>query len=312
MVRFTLFNGRFLEPFFFSFGGYLMEVKRGSKSVKHLLASYEKDADIFLTDTAQIFSSRQYPFEEINLIKQVLFPTYWNCGNITKKENSKGLIKKIEELGNLFSEGISPYIQSQKEVEKVVLNVLDNLGQIREKLKEDVDAAYVGDPAAKNYTEIIRSYPGFLAIEIHRVSHLLYKFGAKGYAREISEVVHSETGIDIHPGAKIGKYFFIDHGTGVVIGETSVIGDWVRIYQDVTLGVLHFEKEKEGQIKKEYKRHPNIGNHVVIGAGAKILGPVKIGDHVNIGANSWITENIPDYTSVFVAEHPRLEKRKRI
>jgi serine O-acetyltransferase len=288
-----------------------MNLKKENKAVKELFMSYEKDSGVFLTDTQHKFSSRKYPFEEINLIKKVLFPTYWNCGKLAKKENSKELIAKIEELGGLFAEGISPYVENKKEVEKIVTMVLDNLGQAREKLKKDVEAAYVGDPAAKFYTEIIRSYPGFLAIEIHRVSHLLHKFGAKGYAREISEVVHSETGIDIHPGAEIGDYFFIDHGTGVVIGETSVIGNWVRIYQDVTLGVLHFEKEKEGEIKKEYKRHPDIGNHVVIGAGAKILGPVKIGSHVNIGANSWITENIPDYTSVFVAEHPRLEKRKR-
>ncbi len=288
-----------------------MKLKKDSKAVELLLKSYGKDKAPFVTELTQKFSSRKYPFEEINLIKQVLFPAYWNCGSIASEKNIKALISKIEALGKQFSEGISPYVEDKKEVEQIVNKVLEDLGEVREKLKKDVEAAYIGDPAAKNYTEIIRSYPGFLAIEIHRVSHLLYTFGAKGYSREISEVVHSETGIDIHPGAKIGKYFFIDHGTGVVIGETSVIGDWVRIYQDVTLGVLHFEKEKEGDIRKDYKRHPDIGNHVVIGAGAKILGPVKIGIHVNIGANSWITEDIPDYTSVFVAEHPRLEKRKK-
>ncbi len=288
-----------------------MDLKKRSKAVESLLASYKKDRAPFVTDLTQGFSSRKYPFEEINLIKQVLFPKYWNCGKLARKENSKELTSKIENLGKLFTEGISPYVEDKAGVEKIVGKVLENLGKIREKLKKDVEAAYIGDPAAKTYTEIIRSYPGFLAIEIHRVSHLLYTFGAGGYAREISEVIHSETGIDIHPGAKIGNYFFIDHGTGVVIGETSVIGNWVRIYQDVTLGVLHFEKKGEDEIKKGYKRHPDIGNHVVIGAGAKILGPIKIGNHVNIGANSWIAEDIPDYTSVFVAEHPRLEKRKR-
>lgn len=106
------------------------------------------------------------------------------------------------------------------------------------------------------------------------------------------------TGIDIHPGAKIGEYFFIDHGTGVVIGETAEIGDWVRIYQGVTLGVLHFEKEGDA-LKKGYKRHPTIGNYVVIGAGAKILGYVTIGDYVNIRANSEVKENIPPHTTVF-------------
>jgi serine O-acetyltransferase len=288
-----------------------MKVKKGSKAVKDLFLSYGKDKSPFVTSLRKNFSSRRYPFEEINLIKQVLFPKYWNCGYLAKEENAHELASKINELGELFSEGISPYIEDKKEVGKIVSRVSGNLGGIREQLKKDVKAAYEGDPAARTYTEIIRSYPGFLAIEIHRVSHLLYSFGAGGYARELSEVIHSETGIDIHPGAQIGNFFFIDHGTGVVIGETAVIGDWVRIYQDVTLGVLHFEKEGTEQVKKGYKRHPNICNHVVIGAGAKILGPVKIGNHVNIGANSWITEDIPDYTSVFVAEHPRLEKRKR-
>jgi serine O-acetyltransferase len=287
-----------------------MKLERDSKAVKNLFLSYEKDTAPFVTSITTKFSSRHYPFEEINLIKQVLFPKYWNCGYIAKKENARDLASKIEYLGELFFEGISPYVENKKEVDKIVGKVVENLGTIREQLKKDVVASYSGDPAARTYTEIIRSYPGFLAIEIHRISHLLYSFGAGGYAREISEVIHSETGIDIHPGAKIGNFFFIDHGTGVVIGETSVIGNWVRIYQDVTLGVLHFEKDGVDKVKKGYKRHPDIGNHVVIGAGAKILGPVKIGNHVNIGANSWITENIPDYTSVFVAEHPRLEKRK--
>lgn len=288
-----------------------MKLKKDSKAIKDLFLSYSKDRAPFITSLKENFSSRHYPFEEINLVKQVLFPKYWNCGYIAKEENAHELASKTNELGELFAEGISPYVENEKGVDKIVIRVLENLGDIREQLKKDVKAAYQGDPAARTYTEIIRSYPGFLAIEIHRVSHLLYSFGAGGYARELSEVIHSETGIDIHPGAKIGNFFFIDHGTGVVIGETAVIGDWVRIYQDVTLGVLHFEKEGSTEVKKGYKRHPDIGNHVVIGAGAKILGPVKIGNHVNIGANSWITEIIPDYTSVFVAEHPRLEKRKR-
>lgn len=288
-----------------------MGIKKDSRIVENLLLSYERDEVPFVDKATKKFSSRRYPFEEINLIKQILFPKYWNCGYLTKRSNKEKLSSKISELGGVFAEGISPYLKEGVNANHLVESILEELGHVREKLKKDVKAAYVGDPAAKTYTEIIRSYPGFLAIEIHRVSHLLYSYGVEGYAREISEVVHSETGIDIHPGAQIGSFFFIDHGTGVVIGETSEIGDWVRIYQDVTLGVLHFEKGNEGHLKKSYKRHPNIGDHVVIGAGAKLLGPVKIGNHVNIGANSWITEDIPDYTSVFVAEHPRLEKKKR-
>jgi serine O-acetyltransferase len=120
--------------------------------------------------------------------------------------------------------------------------------------------------------------------------------------------MHKLTGIDIHPGANIGNNFFIDHGSGVVIGETTIIGDHVRLYQNVTLGVLHFEKD-DNILKKNYKRHPTIKNNVVIGAGAKILGQITIGSNVNIGANSWITEDIPDNTSVYITEHPKLVKK---
>ncbi len=121
--------------------------------------------------------------------------------------------------------------------------------------------------------EIIRSYPGFMAILVQRVAHTLYEAGASEYARELTEYAKTETGIDIHPGAEIGDYFFIDHGTGVVIGETTTVGEWVRLYQDVTLGALHFEADEsdEHRLKKGYKRHPDIGDHVVIGAGTKVL-----------------------------------------
>jgi len=185
--------------------------------------------------------------------------------------------------------------------------------RLREALKKDIEAAFAGDPSAMDYTEIIRSFPGFTAIMVQRFAHEIYELGAGSYARELGELVHSLTGIDIHPGAKIGEYFFIDHGTGVVIGETCEIGKFVRIYQGVTLGVLHFEKEEnsDGTLKKNYKRHPTIGNNVVIGAGAKILGPIDIGSHVNIGANSWIQEDVPDYTTVFIKEHPELVKKER-
>ncbi len=151
----------------------------------------------------------------------------------------------------------------------------------------------------------------FRAVLIQRVAHVLYELGVLSYPRELTEHIHSVTGIDIHPGAKIGEYFFIDHGTGVVIGETAEIGDWVRLYQQVTLGVLHFEKEYEVSLKKGYKRHPTIGSHVVIGAGAKILGPVVIGNYVSIGANSWVQEDIPDYTTAFISEHPKLVRKQK-
>lgn len=158
---------------------------------------------------------------------------------------------------------------------------------------------------------IIRSYPGFNAVLMQRIARVLYENGVPSYPREIMEHIHSFTGIDIHPGAKIGEYFFIDHGTGVVIGETAEIGDWVRLYQGVTLGVLHFQKEGESNaLKKGYKRHPTLGSNVVVGAGAKLFGPINVGSNVNIGANSWIQEDIPDNTTLFISEHPKLVKRQ--
>ena len=146
---------------------------------------------------------------------------------------------------------------------------------------------------------------------VYRVAHSLYGLGAPEYARELTEHAKTMTGIDIHPGARIGEYFFIDHGTGVVIGETATVGSWTRIYQNVTLGALHFEEEEdeEHMLAKDYKRHPDIGSNVVIGAGSNVLGPVTVGDHVSIGANSWITDDVPSRTSVFIADHPE-HKRK--
>ena len=322
-----------------------MAYQHNGNAAELLLDSYKRDSNPFVTDTTIRFPDRDGGFEEIKKLKELFFRNYWNSGLIIINELE--LKKKINELGQLFFDGIKPFFSEDAKmsefpiqsmtggvnsltttgkilstknhpsmtggslVSAIIDNVLEQLANIREKLKKDVEAAYKGDPAARSYAEIIRAYPGFGAIGIQRVAHILYQLGVPSYPRELTEYIHSKTGIDIHPGAKIGEYFFIDHGTGVVIGETAEIGDWVRIYQGVTLGVLHFEQEGEGVLKKGYKRHPVIGSHVVVGAGAKLLGPIIIGSHVNIGANSWITEDIPVYTSVFVAEHPRLEKRNK-
>ncbi|MCP2619705.1 serine acetyltransferase [Candidatus Aminicenantes bacterium AC-334-K16] len=291
-----------------------------NKTVDVLLHSYQNDLPPFLKQPDLKFPEIKEDRREILLLKEILFPNYWNAGEITLPQNTSLLEAKLIELIRLFQEGLKAdatalafenSLPRPKEAPHLTaLSVVQELPNLREILKKDVTAAYHGDPAAKSYTEIIRSYPGFEAIMVHRVAHLFYLKNYFSYARELSEYIHSKTGIDIHPGARIGEYFFIDHGTGVVIGETSVLGHWVRIYQDVTLGVLHFEREGDlfSPLKKNYQRHPRIGNYVVIGAGAKILGPVTIGDHVNIGANSWITEDIPNRMTVFV-EHPKLERR---
>lgn len=272
-----------------------------------LYESYRADEDPFPTDNTLRFPERDHLRREIALLKCLLFPRCWNKGGHV--ENPEGIRGCMTELGEKMRVGIAAY--GGTDPEATVDAVLDRMPAIRDALKKDVEAAYKGDPAAKSYVEVIRSYPGFHGTLVHRVANALYQADASEYARELSEYVKTETGIDIHPGADIGEHFFIDHGTGVVVGETANVGDWVRVYQNVTLGALHFEEaeDEEHMLKKGYKRHPDIGDHVVIGAGSNIMGPVDIGDHVSIGANSWISEDVPDHTAVFIADHPDLEQK---
>jgi serine O-acetyltransferase len=167
------------------------------------------------------------------------------------------------------------------------------LPSIRGLLISDLRAAFVGDPAARNFPEILIGYPGMTAIIHHRLAHILHRIGTKLVARLMAEIAHAKTGIDIHPGASIGSGFFIDHGTGVVIGETAVIGDNVRIYQAVTLGARHFPTDDEGNLVKGDARHPIVEDDVVIYAGATILGRITIGRGSTIGGNVWLTKDVP-------------------
>ncbi len=165
----------------------------------------------------------------------------------------------------------------------------DNKIKMFRAIREQVDTIFREDPAAKSVLEIVFCYPGFHAILIHRLAHKLYGAGWPVLARVISQFSRALTGIEIHPGAKIGRRFFIDHGMGVVVGETAEVGDDVLLYQGVTLG---------GTGKEKGKRHPTLGNHVVVGTGAKILGSIKIGDHVKIGAGSVVVHPVPDHSTV--------------
>lgn len=178
---------------------------------------------------------------------------------------------------------------------------LQTLPAIRASLMKDVQAAYDGDPACRNFDEVILCYPGLNAVTIHRMAHELYKLDVPFLPRMMSEWSHSETGIDIHPGAKIADYFFIDHGTGVVIGETCEIGQHVKIYQGVTLGALSFDKDERGDLVRGTKRHPTIQDHVVIYANATVLGGrTTIGHHSVIGSSVWVTRSIEPQTTVTI------------
>ncbi|WP_370679593.1 serine O-acetyltransferase EpsC [Comamonas sp. GB3 AK4-5] len=181
---------------------------------------------------------------------------------------------------------------------QTVYTFAQSLPALRQLLDSDVQAAFHGDPAAHSVDEIVLSYPGVLALIHHRIAHALYQLKLPLLARIISEQAHGQTGIDIHPGAQIGPGFFIDHGTGVVIGETAIIGSNVRIYQAVTLGAKRFPKDAQGHLQKGWARHPIVQDDVVIYAGATILGRVTLGRGAVIGGNVWITGDVPPGTHV--------------
>ncbi|HHT66958.1 MAG TPA: serine acetyltransferase [Erysipelotrichaceae bacterium] len=179
---------------------------------------------------------------------------------------------------------------------------INKLKEIKKQTKLDLDFFYDSDPAANSKEEIKLAYPGFRTIGIYRISHVLYVLGYVIHARYLSEVAHSETGIDIHPGATISYPFFIDHGTGIVIGQTCVIGQKVKIYQSVTLGAISLSNAEK---LRGVVRHPQIGNNVTIYAGASLLGPIHIGDNVTIGSNVFLTEDVPSNTKVII-DKPQL------
>ena len=194
--------------------------------------------------------------------------------------------------------------------EAAVAELLAKLPAIRALLQEDIVAAYEGDPAARSTMEIVMSYPGLYAVTVHRLAHALYAAGVPLIPRVMSEHAHTRTGIDIHPGAQIGPGFFIDHGTGVVIGETCTIGRRVKLYQGVTLGALSFPKDAHGRLVKGIKRHPNVEDGVVIYAGATILGgETTIGHDSVVGASVWLIHSVPPHSKVYNQEPKPFIKR---
>lgn len=176
------------------------------------------------------------------------------------------------------------------------------LPEVRSLLESDIKAAYEGDPAARNVDEVLVCYPGIMAITHYRLAHVLHGLGVPLIARMISEIAHSTTGIEIHPGAQIGGSFFIDHGTGVVIGETAIIGQNVRLYQAVTLGAKRFPVDENGALVKGNLRHPIVEDDVVIYAGATILGRITIGRGSTIGGNVWLTRSVPPGSNISQAQ----------
>ena len=208
--------------------------------------------------------------------------------------------KKVDDLESLFYRAIDNNPKAYQEFVK-------QLDEIREILKEDLEFFLDSDPAATSIEEIKFAYPGFKAIAIYRISHVIYKLGYKIQARYMSETAHSKTGIDIHPAASISYPLFIDHGTGIVIGETSKIGKRVKIYQSVTLGAVSLSNAKE---LRGVIRHPQVGDDVTLYAGASLLGPIKIGNNVTIGSNVFLLEDVADNMRVVIGKPELIYKNK--
>jgi serine O-acetyltransferase len=295
------------------------KTKNIEKIIKDLVHTYTGDSGINFIDVSNL-PLRDNIVRILDLLMEVLFPGYTGK-RTTTRANINFIIGDIlcqvyselcEQIEHAFRYGCR--IKKCEDCDcgemahKVTNHLFSRLPAIRQMLKGDVAAAYEGDPAAQSFEEIVISYPCITAIATHRIAHELYLKQVPLIPRITGECAHTRTGIDIHPGATIGKNFFIDHGTGVVIGETAIIGNNVKIYQGVTLGALAPDK---GQSLRGVKRHPTIEDNVTIYAEATILGNVVIGKGTVIGGNVWIKESVPAGVNVTTANPDLVYKRRK-
>jgi serine O-acetyltransferase len=267
-------------------------------------ASYERVYHHTLHD--QPMPSVETLMEIMSRLQAVIFPGYYGKSDISPESMRFHIGSNLDTISKLLSDQIKrgycffcsldqadPCVDCDKRAMELAGKFLGTLPKIRSLLADDVLAAYEGDPASKTPGETIFCYPSIRALTHYRVAHELHHLGVDLIPRIITEMAHSATGIDIHPGAEIGRSFFIDHGTGTVIGETCVIGDHVRLYQGVTLGAKSFPKDDSGALIKGIPRHPVVEDDAVIYSGATILGRVTIGRGSTIGGNVWLTRSVP-------------------
>jgi serine O-acetyltransferase len=271
--------------------------------------SYEK---VYFRDTHEVAMPSVDSLRKVmTLLRAVFFPGYFQDADLTPETMPYYIGSYIDKVARSLSEQLSSGFcvacykedsgfctECHNRSKEAVVKFIAALPGIREMLAQDVQAAFEGDPASKSYNEIIYCYPSIRALTSYRVAHQLYLLGVPLLPRIITEMAHSETGIDIHPGARIKRRFFIDHGTGTVIGETCEIGENVRIYQGVTLGAKSFPLDEKGNPIKGIPRHPIVEDNVTIYSGTTILGRVTIGDGSVIGGNVWITQDVPPGTLV--------------
>ena len=254
--------------------------------------------------------------EIINLSRSILFPGYFGKSQVNIDTIQYQIGVNVEKLHRLLSEQILAGLcfscgetknihcnECKAEAEQITTQLIAKFPELRRILGTDVTAAFNGDPAAKRTAEIISCYPVIKTLTNYRIAHELFVMGVPLIPRMMMEMAHSETGIDIHPGATIGSYFTIDHGTGVVIGETCVIGNNVKLYQGVTLGAKSFPLDEEGNPIKGIPRHPIIEDNVVIYANATVLGRITIGDHCVVGANTWVLQDMKPGEAIYKTMH---------
>ena len=271
--------------------------------VDAIMEDYRSGRDIDRIDSF-VRPDKDSIIEIIEKLRRIVFPGYFRDKSYriyNAKHNLSMLIEDVmfhlnRQLSLVYQSTGESQEQAEKHAQEVSLSFFREIPGVRSMVQTDLQAAYDGDPAATGYAEIIFSYPGLFAITVYRLAHVLYTLGVPMLPRIMTEYAHSVTGIDIHPGATIGKYFFIDHGTGVVVGETTVIGENVKIYQGVTLGAL---STRGGQSLRGKRRHPTIEDNVTIYAGASVLGgDTVIGRDSVIGSNVFITKSIAPCTTV--------------
>ncbi len=249
---------------------------------------------------------KQEIVEVLRMLQEVVFPGYWGNTVLYRANLRDHLgdtlfrlhLRLAGEIENARAHLTDPGVSAET-ARGIATQLFECLPELSDRVAEDVEAAYDGDPAATGAEEIILAYPGFHAIFTYRVAHELHRLGVPLIPRMMTELAHQETGVDIHPGASIGRSFFIDHGTGVVVGETTEIGDRVKLYQGVTLGALSFPKDARGRLIRGTKRHPTVEDDVVVYAGATILGGTTVvGRGSVIGGSVWLTESVPPGTKV--------------
>lgn len=256
------------------------------------------NAECFLKNSGgrKNIPNRKEVVKVIKDLQSLLFPDYFK-----HSEGSENVLSQTELLLNIYNRLRSQIAGAyefngtppEKSPEAICDEFIAQLPLVKMMLVKDIEAIYEGDPAAKCHEEVLICYPGFYAVSIYRIANVLYRLRVPLIPRIMTEFAHEKTGVDIHAGATIGEYFCIDHGTGIVIGETTTIGNRVKIYQGVTLGAKSFKVDENGNPVKDIKRHPDIGNNVVIYANATILGgDTKIGDNCVIGGNTWLTHSV--------------------